>query len=136
MIKDIFTKLFIFIAIFAALLACITGLSSVVHAYNLDEWRPSVEIYKELDTMNVQKKDNSEKRNICIDYINKYQENSIDYDENISIAQEEFDKIQDFVDQKQPEIEKLTKTSYSTYFAKLLMDEIVGFSFITDNVFH
>lgn len=110
--------------------------NSLAFAYSLDEWRPSVEISKELDSLNTQKASLDTSYNEASDFIYRYETNANNYDENIEICQKEFDDIQYFADQKQSEIEQLTKSSYSAYFAKLLMDNVVGYSFITNYMFH
>lgn len=44
--------------------------------------------------------------------------------------------MEKYIDEQRPELEAVTKNSYATFFAKNLLDEIIGNKLITDGLFH
>ena len=44
--------------------------------------------------------------------------------------------MENFIKVERPELEEVTKNSYAVYFAKGLLDEIVGSKIFTDGLFH
>lgn len=137
MIKILNRKIFLIFIVFAMICASVILLFfNSKSAYAMDEWRPSVELYKELDSLTAQQANLDTKYAQSLEFIAAYEAGESDFDKRIEDCQKRLDKIQVFVDQKQTEIEELTKSSYAVYFAKLLMDRIVGSTFVTDNFFH
>lgn len=117
-------------------LCTVLCLNCNAYAFTLTEWRPSVEIKKEIATvsenLNKQKAIYDEKAS----FIEYYENESESLEDDLNSLQSKSDELDDFIEKERPELEEVTKNSYAAYFAKGLLDDIVGSKIVTEGIFH
>lgn len=132
-IKYLFFVTFIIVVITVSISVAFCNKS---YAWTITDWRPSVEIKKDIDLTKAKIDEHNRTVNECTDYINKYEEDGDVYTDEIDQLQEHYDKLNDYIEQERPDIEEAIKKSYAAYFAKDLLDEVVGNKIVTDGIFH
>lgn len=105
------------------------------YAWTTNEWRPSVEINKNLDSSNKKLDENNKSVQILQDFINNYNDNKDSDSEKIEQLQEHFDRICSEIEENRNNIEETSKNSYAIFFAKEILDKIVGNDIVTSTLF-
>lgn len=136
MIKKI-TK-YCFISIFAVLIASLCVFASnqsQAYAWTTSEWRPSVEIRKSIDASSSRIAECNKALEDSSNFVAEFEANSGSLDNKVNELQNKFDEMDNYIKEDRPELEEVTKNSYAAYFAKDLLDSIVGSKLVTDGLF-
>lgn len=105
------------------------------YAWNTTQWRPSVEIKKSIDSSYAKISEYNDEIEDSKNFIEDYENNAEIYEEDVRILQSKVDEMEKYIKIQKPEIEEVTKNSYAAFFAKGLLDEMVGNRFVTDGLF-
>lgn len=69
------------------------------------------------------------------DIIQDYETNGNQFSEGIASLEARYNYLHDYINDQRENIEELTKLSYASYFAKTMLEDVVGSSFAADNIF-
>ena len=118
-----------------AIVCCFSISYNVAFAWTTDDWRPSVEINKDIANTTNQINLDNETLDNSQNFVAEYEQNSDKYDIEVSEMQERYDNIKQNLEENSQDIEEISKNSYAAYFAKKLLDDIVGDA-ASDWLFH
>lgn len=125
--------------IFASILLAVVSIFAIsneyAYAWSTTQWRPSVEIKKSIESSYTKIAECNSEIEESKNFIEAYESNAVIYEEDVRVLQAKFDDMQKYINEQKPELEEITKSSYAAYFAKELLDEMVGNRFVTDGLF-
>ena len=69
------------------------------------------------------------------DLIQDYETNGNQFSDGIDLLEARYNYLHDYINDQRENIEELTKLSYASYFAKTMLEDVVGSKFAADNIF-
>lgn len=132
-----FSMLLIAIAVFlsAFTIFAVSLIPNKASAWTLDDFRPSVEVQKDIENSRNNIEVQTQSIQFLNDIINDYENNGEVFVENIESVEARYNYLHDYINDNRQSIEELTKMSYAAYFAKTLLDNVVGNSIATNTIF-
>lgn len=128
--------LFVFTAIAVVSFCVGIGISGKAYAWNTSEWRPSIEINKDITATTENIKQAKISYEESINFVRDYEDDGHVFEDKVNELQNTISEMEKFIQEERPELEEVTKNSYAAFFAKGLLDEIVGSKIFTDGLFH
>ena len=131
-------KISVVLIAFALSLACIFSVFAVTQktsATSLDDWRPSCAVLTSIDDMNAKIDQDTHTIEFLQDIIQDYETNGNQFSDGIASLEARYNYLHDYINDQRENIEELTKLSYASYFAKTMLEDVVGNKFAADNIF-
>lgn len=128
------------VGIVAMALACVAilcALASTTNAYawSTDDWRPSAVVLRDIETWKAQIPETEKTLEHLKGIVSDYENNTEEFTKNIETNLARYNYLHDYITDNQKTLENLTKISYASYFAKTLLEDVVGNKLAADALF-
>ena len=123
------------LAIGLAVVLCSTLSVAKASASSIDDWRPSCAIIQDIEYSKAKIPENEASIQFLEDMIWDYENNGNQFSDDIAQVEARYNYLHDYIYDQQKNIEDLTKLSYASYFAKTILENVVGNNFAADNIF-